>query len=92
MPKKQKKKGKARSEPRRPPVPPVPAEAFYLRPDQIAEQGQIGLMRTYEFIHQGVIPAIKIGRHYRIPRQQFLSLLAANPGLLAAPVKPAVGR
>ena len=79
----------------RPAVPPVPVDAFQLRPDQLAKAGQVGLLRVYDLIHKGVIPAIKVGRHYRIPRAQFEALLAANPALFAAPPVPkktAVGR
>jgi excisionase family DNA binding protein len=89
---KRKRKGtKAKSYPR-PSVPPVPADAFYFRPDQLAKRGQVGLMRVYGLIHAGIIPAVKVGRHLRVPRHQFEAMLSANPALFAMPPKAEVGR
>ena len=36
--------------------------------NQIAEYFQISEMTTYKLVHEGTIPAFKIGRHWRVRR------------------------
>jgi excisionase family DNA binding protein len=43
-----------------------------LRPTEVAEFLDCNLDTVYRMIHDGVIPAVKLGKHYRIPRDKFL--------------------
>ena len=79
--------GKRQKKARRPPIRPIPAEALYWRVDQFSEVFQLSLGRSYELVEAGIVPSVRIGRNIRIPKQQLLSMLAANPRLLETPEK-----
>lgn len=49
-------------------LPPKPR----LRPSEIASYLDVALSTIYELIRSGELPAKKIGRQYRIPREEFL--------------------
>lgn len=43
-----------------------------LRPVEVAKYLDVNVQTIYELIEQGIIPAMRMRRHYRIPREQFL--------------------
>lgn len=78
---------KRRKKTRRPPTPPIPPEALYWRVDQFSDVFQLSLGRSYELVDSGIVPSVRIGRNIRIPKQQLMSMLAADPRLLETPEK-----
>ena len=56
----------------------VPAEPFLLTVPEAAQLLRIGRNRCYELVNSGSLPAIKIGRTVRIPRQQLMAWIEAQ--------------
>ena len=48
---------------------------FVLTVDDIADTLSIGRNKAYHLINTGKIKALKLGNHYRIPRENFISFL-----------------
>lgn len=40
-----------------------------LTPEQVAEELQLSLKTVGDYLRRGVLPGIKIGRHWRIPEK-----------------------
>lgn len=49
-----------------------------LTPDEVAEYLQLTPETVYRYIRQGKLPATRMGRHYRIRREDVQALLAAR--------------
>jgi excisionase family DNA binding protein len=54
-----------------------------LRPGEVAEFLDVSLTMVYDMIHTGDLPSLKIGAHYRIPRDSFVKTL--EDGLVFKP-------
>ena len=48
---------------------------FVLTVGDIADTLAIGRNKAYDFVNSGRIKALKLGNHYRIPRENFISFL-----------------
>ena len=46
-----------------------------LNAEDIADTLAIGRNKAYTLINTGVIKALKIGQHYRIPREEFIDYI-----------------
>lgn len=46
-----------------------------LNVEDIADTLAIGRNKAYSLINSGQLPALKLGNHYRIPRESFIAFL-----------------
>lgn len=44
----------------------------------IADTLNIGINKAYSLVNSGVIPSLKLGQQYRIPRESFINFLKNN--------------
>lgn len=42
----------------------------WMTPEETAEYLKIHIQTVYDYIRKKKIPAVKVGRHYRIPREE----------------------
>jgi excisionase family DNA binding protein len=54
-----------------------------LRPAEVASYFDVSTTLIYDLIHEGQIPAFKLGSHYRIPRESLIE--AMRNGLTFTP-------
>jgi excisionase family DNA binding protein len=67
---------------KRPTGPPLPRLAF--SPREVGDQLGLSYESVLDAIHAGEIPAVRIGRHYRVPAVDLARLLAPTPAAGAA--------
>lgn len=48
---------------------------FVLSVEDIADTLAIGRNKAYALVNTGTIKALKIGQHYRIPREEFINFV-----------------
>jgi len=48
---------------------------FVLSAEDIADTLNIGINKTYALIKSGKIKSLKLGQHYRIPRESFIEFI-----------------
>lgn len=58
-----------------------PDSANFLTPKDLQRELRIGERLAYRLLREGVIPSIRIGNLYRIPRAWLDDALSAHPGL-----------
>lgn len=58
----------------RPPIPPIPEGAVWLRPDQAGAILQLTANHIYRLLRSKAVPSIKLGKQYRVPRQALMDL------------------
>ena len=54
------------------------AMPLVLSVDDIADTLAIGRNKAYRLVNTGEIKALKIGQHYRIPRDEFISFIKTS--------------
>lgn len=58
----------------------------FLTVAEVASALRVSKMTVYRLVHNGTLPAVKIGRSFRVPRQAYLDYLAGSsydPALFA---------
>ncbi|MEO3860931.1 helix-turn-helix domain-containing protein [Acrocarpospora sp. B8E8] len=56
---------------------PVPADVEFLKPAEIATKLRVAKMSVYRLIHSGELPAIKVGKSFRVPVAAYEAYVAA---------------
>lgn len=60
---------------------PDPREQPFMRVEHVAAAFDISTSSTYEQIHTGVIPSIRVGRRLRVPTAAVWRLAGLNPDI-----------
>ncbi|HEY9523480.1 MAG TPA: helix-turn-helix domain-containing protein [Thermopolyspora sp.] len=50
----------------------------FLIPDEIADEMRVNRMTVYRLIRRGELPALKVGRQYRVARAEFERYLSRS--------------
>ncbi len=50
----------------------------YLTVAEVAEVMRVSKMTVYRFIHAGELPAVQVGRSYRVPQDALTTFLASS--------------
>lgn len=62
----------------------APAKARTITVEQAAERLGISRSAAYRCVHLGQIPALRLGRKFRVPTDRLEAMLAADPTLEGA--------
>jgi excisionase family DNA binding protein len=65
------------------PTPPISEESATLTPLETRRITRFGVSRTYQLLRDGLMPSIKIGSRYFIPKSALLRWLDAAGGKIA---------
>ncbi len=55
-----------------------PAQPRFLTVAEVAEQMRVSNMTVYRILHSGELPAIRVGRSFRVPAEALEKYLATN--------------
>jgi len=55
-----------------------PAQPRFLTVAEVAEQMRVSNMTVYRILHSGELPAIRVGRSFRVPAESLEKYLATN--------------
>ena len=61
----------------------------YLTVNEVAEQMRVSRMTVYRLVHSGELPAIRVGRSFRVPEQAVHDYLVARSAFETAIGVPA---
>jgi len=55
-----------------------PAQPRFLTVAEVAQQMRVSNMTVYRILHSGELPAIRVGRSFRVPAEALEKYLATN--------------
>jgi len=55
-----------------------PTKQRFLTVPEVAEQMRVSNMTVYRLVHAGELPAIRVGRSFRVPADALETFLASN--------------
>lgn len=60
------------------PTPPRPGRVRYLTVAEVAEVMRVSRMTVYRLVHGGELPAVRVGRSFRVPEDALNAYLEAS--------------
>jgi len=54
-----------------------PATSQFLTVAEVAEQMRVSKMTVYRLVHSGELPAVRVGKSFRVPQQALTEYLSA---------------